>query len=64
MPKNRFSPIEVQQFLKGMSYPASKEDLVNHARRNRASDGIISMLNGMRTSSFNGPTDVNDALSD
>jgi hypothetical protein len=64
MAKNRFSPIEVQQFLKGMSYPASKEDLVNHAKRNRASDGIISMLNGMRTSQFSGPTDVSDALND
>lgn len=64
MAKNRFSPIEVQQFLKGMSYPASKEDLINHARRNRASDGIISMLNGMRTNNFSGPTDVTDALND
>lgn len=64
MPKNRFSPIEVQQFLKGMSYPASKEELINHARRNRASDGIISMLNSMRTNRFNGPTDVSEALND
>jgi hypothetical protein len=62
MAKNRFSPIEVQQFLKGMNYPASKEDLINHARRNRASDGIISMLNGMRTDRFNSSTDVSDAL--
>lgn len=62
MAKNRFSPIEVQQFLKGMSYPASKEDLINHARRNRASDGIISMLNSMRTNSFNSSTDVSEAL--
>ncbi|MGE5395607.1 MAG: DUF2795 domain-containing protein [Candidatus Saccharibacteria bacterium] len=62
MPKNRFSPIEVQEFLKGMSYPASKEELINHARRNRASDGIISMLNNMRINRFNGPTDVSEAL--
>lgn len=64
MPKNRFSPIEVQQFLKGMNYPASKEELISHARRNRASDGIISMLNSMRTNRFNSPTDVSEALND
>jgi len=64
MAKNKFSPVEVQRFLSGMNYPASKEDLINHARRNRASDNIISMLEGMRTNRFNSPTEVSESLNE
>lgn len=64
MAKNRISPIEVQQFLKGMDYPASKEELINHARSSRASEEIIAMLEGMRTNRFNSPSDVSNALND
>lgn len=64
MAKNRISPIEIQNFLKGMDYPASKEDLINHARSSRASEEIISMLEGMRTNRFNSPADVSGALND
>lgn len=64
MAKNRISPIEVQKFLRGMDYPASKEELINHARSSRASEEIIAMFEGMRTNRFNSPTDVSDALND
>lgn len=64
MAKNRISPIEIQQFLKGMDYPASKEELINHARSSRASEEIIAMLEGMRTNRFNSPSDVSNALND
>lgn len=64
MGKYRISPIELQNFLKGMDFPASKEELINHARSNRASEEIISMLEGMRTNRFVSPTDVSDALND
>ncbi|HLN74438.1 MAG: DUF2795 domain-containing protein [Methylococcaceae bacterium] len=64
MAKNRISPIEIQQFLKGMDYPASKEELINHARSSRASEEIIAMLEGMRTNRFSSPSDVSNALND
>lgn len=64
MGKYRVSPIELQNFLKGMDFPASKEELINYARSSRASEEIISMLEGMRTNRFVSPTDVSDALND
>lgn len=64
MGKYKISPIELQKFLRGIDFPASKEDLINHARRNRVSEEIISMLEGMRTNRFISPTDVSDALND
>lgn len=64
MAKNRISPIEVQKFLRGIDFPASKEDLINHARSSRASEEIISVLEGMRTNRFISAADVSDALND
>ena len=64
MGKYKISPVELQRFLRGVDYPASKEDLINHARSNRASEEIITMLEGMRLNRFISPTDVSDALND
>lgn len=58
MAQNRINPNEVQKYLSGVNYPVSKEDLISHARRNRASEDIISMLEGMRTNRFNSPADI------
>jgi hypothetical protein len=64
MPKIKTAPIQVQKYLKGMDYPASKKDLIEHARKNDATDDIISMLEGMRANKFNDPADVSKALGD
>lgn len=57
------NPIELQKHLKGASYPASRDDLVATARDNGAPDEIISALEGSGTDSFDGPDDVQRALS-
>jgi hypothetical protein len=64
MPKIKTAPIQVQKYLKGMDYPASKKDLIEHARKNDATDDIISMLEGMKVNKFNDPADVSKALGD
>ena len=56
------NPIEVQKNLKGMSYPASKEDLVAAAEGNNASEDVLERLRGLSEQEFTGPDDVMEAL--
>lgn len=58
----RVSPVQMQKHLKGTSYPASKEDLVRQAERNRAPEDIVSAIRILPGDSFNGPRDVMRAL--
>jgi 2-keto-3-deoxy-galactonokinase len=56
------SPIEVQKHLKGLSYPATKDDVVSTAQRNGADEELISELRGLDKEEFSGPDDVMRAL--
>ena len=55
-------PIEVQRHLKGMDYPASRDELVATARANGAPDDIVGALQSAGRDSFDGPDDVMEAL--
>ncbi|HZR82799.1 MAG TPA: DUF2795 domain-containing protein [Candidatus Binatia bacterium] len=55
-------PIEVQKFLHGVDYPASKDDLVRCARGNGASRYVREALAGLPDDEFDDPTDVSEAL--
>ena len=52
------SPSNVQSFLKGVSYPASKDDLLKAAKKNGAPEEIVDILNGLTTDDFGGPQDM------
>ncbi len=56
------NPIEVQKHLKGMSYPASKDDVVSRAEQNGAGHELLEQLRGMSRDEFTGPDDVMEAL--
>ncbi len=58
-----FNPIELQKHLKGVDYPASKDDLVSAARSNGAPPEIVDQLQGMGKDSFDGPDAVTEAVS-
>jgi hypothetical protein len=60
----KINPIELQKSLKGVDYPATKEDVVSAARKNGADDEIMSALQNLSDKSFEKPTDVTKALSD
>jgi hypothetical protein len=57
------TPIELQKYLGGVDYPASKDDLVRAARDNGAPDDLVSALEGAGADSFESPTDVSSAVS-
>ncbi len=56
------SPIDLQKALNGMDYPADKKTLVDCARRNKADDKVVSRLDGLKESSFDGPNEVQKAV--
>jgi transposase len=62
MARVKTAPIQVQKYLKGMDYPATKEDLIEHARMNKADESVISMLEGLKAKKFNDPAEVSKAL--
>ncbi len=52
------APANVQSYLKGVSYPASKDDLVSVAQKNGAPGEIIDVLRELPEDEFGGPQDV------
>lgn len=62
MARVKTAPIQVQKYLKGMDYPATREELIEHAKRNKADESVISMLENMKTKKFNSPAEVSKAL--
>jgi hypothetical protein len=53
-----FQITEVQKALKGVDYPASKDELADHAERNGADRELVETLRGMGKRSFDGPNAV------
>jgi hypothetical protein len=53
-----FQITEVQKALKGVNYPASKDDLASHAEGNGADRDLVEALRGMDKNSFDGPNAV------
>jgi hypothetical protein len=56
------NPIVLQKYLKGVEYPASKDDLVNVAQSNGAPSEIVAALRNTSQDSFDGPSGVQKAL--
>ena len=56
------NPIEMQKYLKGASYPASKDDLVSTAENNSAPGEIVEQLQAIGGNEFSGPDQVMAAL--
>lgn len=56
------NPIELQKQLKGVDYPASKQDLIALAQRNDARQEIVEALQAIDREQFDGPHAVQAAL--
>ena len=56
------NPIQIQTFLKGVDYPASKEALLQNAERNGADEGVRTTLEQLPDAEYATPADVSEAL--
>jgi hypothetical protein len=56
------NPVEVEKCLKGVNYPAKKQDLIKHAQQQGANQDVMEVLKEMRDTEFNSPIDVSKAV--
>ncbi|HEX4208445.1 MAG TPA: DUF2795 domain-containing protein [Ktedonobacteraceae bacterium] len=60
MPTGKVSPAEVEKFLKGVDYPAKKDDLVKYVKQE--TQQVCDILQKLPPETFNKPTDVAKAI--
>jgi hypothetical protein len=56
------NPIDVQKHLKGVDYPAAKQQLVQHAEKAGADNDLRTLLEKLPDKRFETPADVMQAL--
>ncbi len=55
------SPVGVQKYLKGINYPAAKQDLARKASENGAPRDVLDLLRQLPDRSYDGPDKVMEA---
>ncbi|WXF91534.1 DUF2795 domain-containing protein [Curtobacterium flaccumfaciens pv. flaccumfaciens] len=58
------NPIQVQKYLSGIDYPASKDDVVSTAEQEGAPDDVLEALRVIPDGEYDAPTAVSSAVSD
>jgi hypothetical protein len=59
---DRPNPIQVQKFLSGIDYPASKDTIVSKAEQEGADDDVLGALRNIPDRDYDGPTAVSEAV--
>src|SRR5215472_15135462 len=52
------APANVQKYLKGVDYPAKKQELVDQAKKNGAPQEVVQVIQQFPNKEFDGPQDV------
>ncbi len=58
----KINPIQLQKWLKGVDYPASKDDLIAQAKQNGADEHVIEVLEEIPDDDYDTPADVSKAV--
>jgi hypothetical protein len=58
----RANPVEVEKSLKGIDFPAKKEDLVKHAQQHGANQEVIETIKELPEEEFHTAVDVTKAI--
>ncbi|MBD6619418.1 DUF2795 domain-containing protein [Komarekiella sp. 'clone 1'] len=57
------NPVAIQKHLKGVDYPANKQTLIKHAKKQGADQAILSLLEQLpEEEEYESPTDLNKAI--
>ncbi|HEX6482703.1 MAG TPA: DUF2795 domain-containing protein [Ktedonobacteraceae bacterium] len=56
------NPIQLEKYLKGVDYPANKNDLIKRAQQNGADQQVLETLKQLPDRSFEGPAGVSKAI--
>ncbi|NQX06295.1 DUF2795 domain-containing protein [Rathayibacter sp. VKM Ac-2856] len=57
------NPIQVQKYLAGIDYPASKDTIVETAEKEGADSDVLDALRAIPEGDYAKPTDVSSAVS-
>ncbi len=60
----KVNPIQVQKFLKGIDYPATKQVVLRTAQEQGADENVLTTLEQLPDQEFNSPNDISEALGD
>jgi len=58
MESAKVSAAKIQVYLKGIDYPADKNELVDHAEENGAPDEVMAILRQLADKQYTSPADV------
>ncbi|HEX6968449.1 MAG TPA: DUF2795 domain-containing protein [Micromonosporaceae bacterium] len=58
------NPIQLQEYLTGLDFPVSKEDLLRRAQETGADTEILETLRGLPVEQIASPVEINEALRD
>ncbi|MEH1054176.1 DUF2795 domain-containing protein [Micromonospora sp. CPCC 206171] len=53
---------QLQDYLAGLDYPVSREDLIRWGQENGASTELLQMLRALPAEQFNDPAELHEAL--
>lgn len=56
------NPIQLQKFLKGLDYPARRDDIVGHAKRQGGDKTVLDTLSKLPDEEYETPADVSKAV--
>jgi hypothetical protein len=57
------NPIQVQKFLGGLDYPASKDTIVQTAKKHGADKDVLDALEGIPDREYDAPPAISKAIS-
>ncbi|HML06336.1 MAG TPA: DUF2795 domain-containing protein [Methanobacterium sp.] len=58
----RVSPAQVEKSIKGIRFPASRQELVEQAESNNANGDVLNILENIPDKQFNSPVDISKAI--
>lgn len=55
---NRANPAETETGVKGVNYPANKNELIKKANDNKAPSDVLSVLNHLKNNHYSSPIEI------
>lgn len=52
------SPAAVERYIKGVDFPANKQDLIEQARKNNAPSDVLNVMDRFSDREYNTPVDI------
>ncbi len=56
------NPVQLQKYLKGLDYPASKNEIVGHAEKHGGDKQVLDTLRRLPDEKYQTPADVSQAV--